>query len=94
MNKTIAITTITLVAVIMGMSAIAPAMAFQAEPDQTRPLRAICPPDFEITTVGEAGDPADRNGNGIVCVKELPNRNSITIDDSQQTPRHPTPPRR
>jgi len=33
MNRTITITAIVLVAVVMGMSAIAPAMAFEAEPD-------------------------------------------------------------
>ena len=34
MNKTLAITTIALVAVVMGMGTIVPAMAYQAEPDQ------------------------------------------------------------
>ena len=33
MNKTLAITTIALIAVVMGMSAIAPALAYQAEAD-------------------------------------------------------------
>jgi len=34
MNKTMTITVIVFVAVIMGMSVVAPAMAFQAEPDK------------------------------------------------------------
>jgi len=37
MNKTLAITAIVLVAVVMGMSAIAPAMAWEAEPDSHKP---------------------------------------------------------
>ena len=36
MNKTLAITAFVFVAVIMGMSAIAPAMAYQAEEDRHR----------------------------------------------------------
>jgi len=64
MNKTFAITTIVLVAVIMGMSSVVPVYAAHFN----------CPgPWIEITNEGAVGlgadPPPDKNGNGWVCWK-------------------------
>ncbi|MCJ8306904.1 MAG: hypothetical protein HRU07_07655 [Nitrosopumilus sp.] len=68
MNKTLAITTIVMIAVVMGMSAIVPAMA-------DRPVvRLGCPQVFELVETSRAHDlraaiAADDNLDGLVCEK-------------------------
>jgi len=66
MNKTLSITTIVLVAAVMGMSAIAPAIpnAYAAEgclPDTAKITWIL------LTAVGPFAN-MDRNGDGLVCV--------------------------
>ena len=74
MNKTLGIATIALVAVVMGMSSVAPAMAAEATP------ACICPVDF-VSSPAELKPSADKNGNGIICLKELHTGNFVAMDD-------------
>jgi len=78
MNKTMTITVITLVAVVMGISSVAPALASNIN----------CPGDFVQASTFENPDreDKDRNGNTFVCVKTLPNGNELIIDDIPQNP--------
>ncbi len=85
MTKTLAITAIVLVAVVMGLSTIAPALqqAFAHDVDRVVggavPL-TTCPPNFEKQSHPIRTHP-DHNANGKVCVKDLPNGKTVIIDD-------------
>ena len=77
MNKTLTITAIALVAVVMGMSAITSAMAQGAPIGQ-------CPKDFNMVALS-AGNPEldkfDRNNNSFICAKSIPPEADIFVDD-------------
>ncbi len=85
MNKTMTITVIVLVAVVMGMSAVAPAIPMAH-------AMSVCPPDTLKGTwlllpkeVWFDGDRIDKNGNGKICVLHIVNNHvgllATTIDD-------------
>jgi len=75
MTKTLTITVIVLVAVIMGMSAVAPIMAHNVT-EHNGPLGSItCPDGFAQKRIGTGVHP-DHNMNGVVCIKDL-----AVIDD-------------
>ena len=70
MNKTLAITTIALVAVVMGMSAVVPAMAAVKGTCDGPLARAIMVQfrgaDIRLVEV-DIGSGVDRNENGFIC---------------------------
>jgi len=84
MTKTIAITTIALVAVVMGMSAIVPALPQAMASHPEGPLDFKCPRDnpqyewFHLPTATPGVHP-DNNHNGFVCVNFY--GSGLTIDD-------------
>jgi hypothetical protein len=87
MNKTLTITTIALVAVVMGMSAVAPMIPQAA-------AAGSWPTGFTPKSVEVIGSGADHNENGLVCEKQLPNRQTIQIDDNLTEQRAGPPIRR
>ncbi len=89
MNKKIlTITTIALVAVVMGMSAIVPALP-QAIASHGAPGSEgfTCPPDAgpvmwtHLVATVPPGDHPDINGNGFVCKAKFPTLKIVIIDD-------------
>jgi len=92
MNKTMTITVIALVAVVMGISAIVPALP-QAIADHSVDSQGFtCPPNtpaglvWDHVAFSPAGDSPDRNGNGFICENNIIDRAPIgtidhTIDD-------------
>ena len=73
MTKTLAITAIVLVAVVMGLSTIAPALqqafAHDVKTSQGRAVGVQCPADFQRVTIEPVGTHPDHNANGFVCVE-------------------------
>jgi len=74
MNKTLAISAITLVAVLMGISAVVPLIPQAA-------AEGFCPTGFSTVAITTLNEQVDRNDNGTICAKELPNGDTILIDD-------------
>ena len=72
MNKTLVITTIALIAVVMGLSTIAPALqeafAHNVKSQLGPPGSGLCPDAFVAQPITTGTHP-DHNHNGIVCVK-------------------------
>jgi len=85
MNKTLIITTIALVAVSMGMSAVAPALATTPQIDGV--FLKGCPNDFRLVFVKASIDPEkaeemDKNGDDRVCQKLIcPQNKKCVIRD-------------
>jgi len=83
MNKTLAITAIVLVAVVMGLSTIAPALQ-QAFAHDVRgavtPGFGQCPRSFSEETIEPAGTHPDHNFNGTICFKNV-GQTRVIIDD-------------
>ena len=75
MNKTLVITTIALIAVVMGFSTIAPALqqafAHDVAPPNIIPSNTKCPNDFVKDRDHPIRKHPDHNGNGVVCVKVI-----------------------
>jgi len=92
MTKTIAITAIVLVAIVMGLSTIAPALqqAFAHDVDIGGPLASgQCPADFKVVRADFIGQHPDHNANGWVCIRcpgipdiACPDPTLVVIDDS------------
>jgi len=86
MNKTLAITAIALVAIVMGLSTIAPVLQQAFAHDVTSPQggqigNGDCPDGFQIAVpMSPAGTHPDHNVNGKVCVK-IVDTQVIIIDD-------------
>ena len=84
MNRTLAISAITFVAIIMGMSAVVPSIMFAYA------IHEGCPDAFFDLVVADnaAREAQDRNDNGFVC-ETLPGRNGqgppVIIDDNIPT---------
>jgi len=77
MNKTLAITVIALVAVVMGMSVVAPVMAHDVTEQKTPSGSKTCPEGFDIVLrAGQPGIHPDHNMNFIVC-----SNGHVEIDD-------------
>jgi len=74
MNKTLAITAIVLVAVVMGMSSVVPLIP-QAVAEK------FCPTGFSPVAITTLNEHVDLNRNGTICAKELPNGKTVLIDD-------------
>ena len=73
MNKTLVITVITLVAVVMGMSSVVPAMAHHGGSGDCIPLESRFPDSVILHRNASAGESdIDRNGNGNVCGVNIP----------------------
>ena len=72
MNRTLAITTITLVAVVMGLSSVTPALGDSG----------ICKGGFSIIP-STGHEDKDLNGNDFVCIKIIPTDppREVVIDD-------------
>ncbi len=90
MNKTLVITTIALVAVVMGFSTIAPVLQQAFAHDVTEPRGRTglggCPEDFQLVPITKGQHP-DHNFNGSVCLKSVSPCDAcrgtpIFIDDS------------
>jgi len=75
MNKTLTIIVITLV-VVLGMSAIAPAMAHDVTEHKGTSGSFLCPEGFEAKKTTLVGAHPDHNFNGVVC-----NNGHAIIDD-------------
>jgi len=90
MNKTLAISAIALVAVIMGLSTIAPGLQ-QAFADDVKSQRGAagtgaCPDAFFQLARCELGLHPDHNFNALVCVKTIGGVVTITTDDLSGPP--------
>ena len=85
MTKTIAITAIVLVAVVMGFSTIAPALQQAFAHDVTEAKGKIglggCPEGFLPTTPAFTGEHPDHNFNDVICVK-IAGQHRILVDDN------------
>ncbi len=75
MKRALVISVITLVAVIMGMSAVAPIMAHNVSERNGLPGNGACPDGFSGNRIGIGVHP-DHNRNEVVCTDGL-----IVIDD-------------
>ena len=79
MNKTLTITAIVLVAVVMGMSAVAPMMptAYAVDPEGTCPQSFFSETIFSLSSDlrvrAAAIDAADGTADGLVCIKIIRN---------------------
>ncbi len=88
MNKTLTITVIALVAVVMGFSAVAPAIPMAYSHVSGAPhLDGVCPEDTEKlrwVISSDPGNPRDKNGDTFVCIGILktPSEAVIIIDNS------------
>jgi len=73
MNKTLAISAITLVAVVMGFSTIAPTLQQAFAHDVIKAVEiesGLCPKDFKLRNI-PTGQHPDHNSNGLVCVNRI-----------------------
>jgi len=73
LTKTLAITAIVLVAVVMGLSTIAPALQQAFAHDVIKGVvleSGLCPDDF-VQNEYRTGQHPDHNSNGLVCVKSV-----------------------
>jgi len=85
MNKTLVITTIALIAVVMGLSTVAPALqqafAHDVREAKGRVSLTECPPGFSEGTTTPGTHP-DHNFNGVVCRN---NTGGGIVDDNVPT---------
>jgi len=89
MNKTLVITTIALITVVMGLSTIAPALqqAFAHDVDgAVTPGFGQCPRGFSDETIEPFGTHPDHNFNGAICFKNV-GQVRVIIDDVVASPR-------
>ena len=88
MNKTLVITTIALIAVVMGLSTIAPALqqAFAHDVDAAvTPGFGQCPRGFSEQDIEPFGTHPDHNFNGTICFKNV-GQVRVIIDDVVANP--------
>ena len=73
MKRALAISVIALVAVVMGLSTIAPALqqAFAHDVAPDRGEAGLCPADFRLIPQFSPGTHPDHNANGWVCLKSI-----------------------
>jgi len=76
MNKTLALSTIVLFALVMGMSTVLPVMAHNVSEGKGPDGSENCPRGFTSTS-WTTGHHPDHNANGVVCVTP----NGKNIDD-------------
>ena len=89
MNKTLVITTIALVAVVMGFSTIAPTLQQAFAHNVTvapAPIvrNTVCPSAFTPFDIEVPGTHPDHNLNGIVCLNTAGSPSRVTVDDNVQ----------
>ena len=89
MNKTLVITTIALVAVVMGFSTIAPtlqqAFAHNVTVAPAPSARStVCPSVFTPIDIEVPGIHPDHNFNGVICLKTAGPPSRVLVDDNVQ----------